>query len=79
MSATRDDQPRLTLEDAIGALCDADEHLRCVALRITSRMRTEVEFGDLSEINGARRALQRVREHLGRWHPNELKVAKVEG
>lgn len=41
MTATEADRPRLLLEDALGALCDVEERLRCVGLRITQRMRTE--------------------------------------
>lgn len=70
MSATPDDQTRLTLEDALAALLDAEEHWRCAALRLTMRMRTQAEVEILTEINAGRAAMQRARAHLTRWHPN---------
>ncbi len=69
MSARSEDAPRLALEDALGALADAQERLRCAALRITQRMRTQEEVEILSEINLSRAALERAKRHLSRWHP----------
>ena len=57
------------LEDALGALVDAQECLRCVALRMTSRMRTVAESEDVHEINLARTAIERTRRYLAAQHP----------
>lgn len=69
MTAKSEDRPRLHVEDALGAIADAQERLRCVALRITQRMRTQEEVEILSEINLGRAALERARQHLSQWHP----------
>ena len=70
MSATPDDQMRLTLEDALAALLDAEEHWRCAALRLMNQMRTQTEVEILTEINAGRVAVQRAKAHLAHWHPN---------
>lgn len=57
------------LEDALGALADAEERLRCVALRITHRMRTVAEREEVNEINTARTSITRARRYLVAHHP----------
>jgi hypothetical protein len=69
MSARSEEQGRLDIEDALGALGDAQERLRCVALRVTSRMRTVAEAEELVEVNAARAALTRVQGFLVGRHP----------
>lgn len=69
---TSNAQPRLDLENALGALADAEERLRCVALRITSRMRTIAEAEEVHEINTARTAVSRARRYLAGQHPQGL-------
>lgn len=69
MAATAHDRPRLTLEDALGALADADEHARCAALRLTNRARTLEEGEIIEEIIAVRDALRRARAHICHWHP----------
>jgi hypothetical protein len=69
MVARSEDQGRLDVEDALGALGEAQERLRCVALRVTSRMRTLAEAEELVEVNAARAALVRVQGYLVGRHP----------
>lgn len=69
MTATAHDRPRLTLEDALAAIADADEHARCAALRLTNRARTLEEGEIIEEIIAVRDALRRLRSHLSTWHP----------
>lgn len=75
MSAMTEDQARLTLEDALAALLDAEEHWRCAALRLTQRMRTQDEADILAEINAGRVALRQASAHLVQWHPNRKQPA----
>ena len=74
MAATASDRPRLTLEDALGALADANEHTRCAALKLESRSRLTLDDADvIQELNAARVALRRLREHLTMYHPQGLR------
>lgn len=70
MSATASDQPRLKLEDALGALAEADECARCAGLKLMNRRPLVV--GDIEiirEIVATRAALTRLRSHICAWHP----------
>ena len=69
VSARSEDPLRLHIEDALGAIADAQERLRCVSLRITHKMRTQEEAELLSELNLGRAALERAKQHLSRLHP----------
>lgn len=69
MTSSKAAQPKIDLENALGALADAEERLRCVALRITSRMRTIAEAEEVHEINKARTAVGRARRYLAEQHP----------
>lgn len=69
-STTAEDEQRLIVEDALAAVLDAEERCRCVALRITQRMRTTAEADEAAEINKARMAMRRAQGHLLKLHPN---------
>ena len=69
MTSTLADRPRLELEDALAALCDADQHAHAAALRLTNRARTEEEADIIREIIAVRNAIRRARDHVAACHP----------
>lgn len=69
MTAKATDRPRLQLEDALAAVCEADECARVAALRLTNRARTDEEAEIIQEILGVRIALREVRHYLRSYHP----------
>jgi hypothetical protein len=68
MISSRND-PLAGLENAQGALSGAQERLRCVALRVTSRMRTRAELEEVNEINLARTEIVVAQRYLAQQHP----------
>ena len=62
-----------TLENAIGALCKAEDHLDVADTRIANRLRTLDEADDLREIRQAREAIAEAKETLADFHPHALK------
>ena len=60
------DALRLALEDAQGAILGVEERLRCVALRVTQRMRTQAEAEEVSELNAGRCELRQALRHIER-------------
>ena len=58
------------LDNALAALTEADDHLRCIATNCANRARTDFEQGLANEAMEGRKALARLKEHLASIHPN---------
>jgi len=72
MTANSHDAARNEIENAVACIIDADEHLRCAALKLANWARTDLEADVLREIVAARRIIANARRHAVSIHPDAL-------
>ena len=75
-ATTQKDKNRLSLEDVIGALVIADEHLRRALMRMGQWARTDYEADIMTEMVQARKQIRQARDNALEFHPDSRKNGK---
>jgi len=65
------DKARLSLEDIIGPLVIADEHLRIALIKMSQWARTDYEADIMAEMVQARKQVRQARDNSLRDHPDK--------
>jgi hypothetical protein len=66
MSAATTDQARITIEEALAWLVDADDRCRVAMLRLSQWAKTEEEGDILQEVFQARRAVAHAKQEISK-------------
>jgi len=75
-ATTSRDKARLSLEDVIGSLVVADEHLRVALLKMVQWARTDYEADIMAEMVQARKEIRKARNHALEYHPDSRENGK---